>query len=105
VALTGEEDYVSDGVTVIKISNGHSYLGLITGSGCMTVSALSLPTCTLTSPDRAPPSAASYRAHVPCAAERETCPQTSFSPPRSPALLPLESPVSSLPPAMTCKDP
>ena len=36
VVLTGVTDWVSDGVTVAKWSNGHSYLGDITGSGCMT---------------------------------------------------------------------
>ncbi|WVO14242.1 hydroxyethylthiazole kinase [Cryptococcus depauperatus] len=34
VVLTGEHDYISDGAVVVKISNGHHYLGCITGSGC-----------------------------------------------------------------------
>jgi thiamine-phosphate diphosphorylase/hydroxyethylthiazole kinase len=36
VVMTGVSDYVSDGQRVYKVSNGHSYLGSITGSGCMT---------------------------------------------------------------------
>ncbi|KAH8918815.1 thiamine biosynthetic bifunctional enzyme [Atractiella rhizophila] len=40
VAMTGKEDYVSDGTSVYKISNGHKYLAAITGSGCMTGSAI-----------------------------------------------------------------
>lgn len=56
VALTGKQDWVSDGQTVVRLSNGHEYvsfrrdcdsdfelssprplqLGVITGSGCMT---------------------------------------------------------------------
>ncbi|ORY33449.1 putative thiamine biosynthetic bifunctional enzyme [Naematelia encephala] len=36
IVLTGESDYISDGETVLKASNGHSLLGHITGSGCMT---------------------------------------------------------------------
>lgn len=35
VVLTGVTDWVSDGNTVVRLSNGHSFLGEITGSGCM----------------------------------------------------------------------
>lgn len=35
VVLTGVIDWVSDGTVVVKLSNGHAYLGEITGSGCM----------------------------------------------------------------------
>ncbi|KAI8974940.1 Hydroxyethylthiazole kinase family-domain-containing protein [Pilobolus umbonatus] len=35
VAATGPSDYVSDGTRVIAIENGHTFLPLITGSGCM----------------------------------------------------------------------
>lgn len=35
IVLTGVTDWVSDGVTVVKLENGHKYLGDITGSGCM----------------------------------------------------------------------
>jgi len=35
VALTGVTDWVSDGTTVVKLGNGHSLLGDITGSGCL----------------------------------------------------------------------
>ncbi|KAI0742200.1 Hydroxyethylthiazole kinase [Irpex lacteus] len=35
VVLTGVTDWVSDGNTVVRLSNGHSLLGEITGSGCM----------------------------------------------------------------------
>ncbi|KAF2277978.1 HK-domain-containing protein [Westerdykella ornata] len=34
VLMTGETDIVSDGVRTYAISNGHEYLGLVTGSGC-----------------------------------------------------------------------
>ena len=40
VVLTGVTDYVSDGTTVIRLSNGHPYLGEITGSGCMVGTAV-----------------------------------------------------------------
>lgn len=35
IALTGVTDWITDGVTVVKLSNGHRLLGDITGSGCM----------------------------------------------------------------------
>ncbi|KAI0930341.1 hypothetical protein AcW1_009060 [Taiwanofungus camphoratus] len=35
VVLTGVTDWVSDGSTVVRLSNGHPLLGEITGSGCM----------------------------------------------------------------------
>ncbi|KZT71053.1 HK-domain-containing protein [Daedalea quercina L-15889] len=35
IVLTGVQDYISDGNTVIRCSNGHKLLGDITGSGCM----------------------------------------------------------------------
>ncbi|WWD19599.1 hydroxyethylthiazole kinase [Kwoniella shandongensis] len=40
IVLTGEQDYISDGSVVLKTSNGHHYLGSITGSGCMTGSLI-----------------------------------------------------------------
>uniref|UniRef100_A0A0W0GC14 hydroxyethylthiazole kinase n=1 Tax=Moniliophthora roreri TaxID=221103 RepID=A0A0W0GC14_MONRR len=40
VALTGKTDYVSDGVTVAILRNGHGLLGRITGSGCITGSCI-----------------------------------------------------------------
>ncbi|KAL7410375.1 putative thiamine biosynthetic bifunctional enzyme [Mrakia frigida] len=36
VVMTGEVDWISDGETVVKLSNGNHLLGVITGSGCMT---------------------------------------------------------------------
>lgn len=36
VVMTGAEDYISNGTTVLRCTNGHPLLGLITGSGCMT---------------------------------------------------------------------
>lgn len=35
VVLTGKSDWISDGSIVIKLDNGPSLLGDITGSGCM----------------------------------------------------------------------
>lgn len=35
VALSGAIDWVSDGITVVKLTNGHRLLGDITGSGCL----------------------------------------------------------------------
>jgi len=35
VLLSGPTDYISDGSTVIRLSNGHELLGQITGSGCV----------------------------------------------------------------------
>ncbi|KAI0330153.1 Hydroxyethylthiazole kinase [Cubamyces sp. BRFM 1775] len=40
IVLTGVHDYVSDGTTVVRLSNGHAYLGEITGSGCMVGTAV-----------------------------------------------------------------
>ncbi|CAO3563449.1 unnamed protein product [Mortierella alpina] len=40
VAMTGEVDYVSDGVRTVAIENGHPYQGRITGSGCMIASSI-----------------------------------------------------------------
>ncbi|EJF65143.1 Hydroxyethylthiazole kinase [Dichomitus squalens LYAD-421 SS1] len=40
IVLTGITDYVSDGTTVVRLSNGHPYLGEITGSGCMVGTAV-----------------------------------------------------------------
>ncbi|KAI9659410.1 MAG: hypothetical protein M1821_001668 [Bathelium mastoideum] len=34
VLMTGRTDYISDGTRTFAISNGHEYLGSITGSGC-----------------------------------------------------------------------
>ncbi|WVW86150.1 hydroxyethylthiazole kinase [Kwoniella bestiolae CBS 10118] len=34
IVLTGPEDYISDGHTVLKVSNGSHFLEKITGSGC-----------------------------------------------------------------------
>lgn len=35
VAISGEQDVISDGNKVVTISNGHKYMSQITGSGCM----------------------------------------------------------------------
>lgn len=40
VVLTGEDDWVSDGQAVIKLSNGHRLLPGITASGCIVGSAI-----------------------------------------------------------------
>ncbi|TIC43953.1 TMP-TENI-domain-containing protein [Wallemia mellicola] len=40
VVMTGKDDYISDGERTVKISNGHSLLGQITGSGCVTGTAI-----------------------------------------------------------------
>ncbi|KAI8901924.1 Hydroxyethylthiazole kinase family-domain-containing protein [Globomyces pollinis-pini] len=40
VAMTGVVDYVSDGFNTYSIENGHEYMGKITGSGCMTTTAI-----------------------------------------------------------------
>lgn len=34
VAVTGAEDYVTDGARAVRIANGHPLMGRITGSGC-----------------------------------------------------------------------
>ncbi|KAF2788067.1 TMP-TENI-domain-containing protein [Melanomma pulvis-pyrius CBS 109.77] len=34
VLMTGAVDVISDGTTTYSISNGHAYLGMVTGSGC-----------------------------------------------------------------------
>lgn len=36
IAMTGEHDYISDGETVVKLSNGHKYVSVSvpTLSGC-----------------------------------------------------------------------
>ena len=43
VVMTGKTDYVGDGVRTFAIDNGHEYLGMITGTGCVlgtTISAM-----------------------------------------------------------------
>jgi len=35
VVLTGAVDWISDGTTIVKLTNGHKLLGDITGSGCL----------------------------------------------------------------------
>jgi thiamine-phosphate diphosphorylase/hydroxyethylthiazole kinase len=40
VVMTGVTDYVTDGQTVLALSNGHPLLGDITGSGCMVGTAV-----------------------------------------------------------------
>jgi thiamine-phosphate diphosphorylase/hydroxyethylthiazole kinase len=43
VVMTGETDYLSDGCRTFAASNGHEYLGMITGTGCVlgtTISAM-----------------------------------------------------------------
>ncbi|KAF2201791.1 TMP-TENI-domain-containing protein [Delitschia confertaspora ATCC 74209] len=35
VLMTGKDDFISDGHRTFMISNGHQYLGMITGSGCV----------------------------------------------------------------------
>lgn len=40
VVMTGPTDWISDGVSVATIENGHSLLPNITGSGCMVGSAI-----------------------------------------------------------------
>jgi len=41
VLMTGATDVVSDGIRTYAISNGHAYLGMITGSGCTLGTTLS----------------------------------------------------------------
>jgi len=38
--MTGPIDYISDGVTVVSLSNGDAVLGKITGSGCIVGSSI-----------------------------------------------------------------
>ncbi|GAA5939940.1 bifunctional hydroxyethylthiazole kinase/thiamine-phosphate diphosphorylase [Sporobolomyces koalae] len=42
VAMSGETDYVSDGVTTYAIDNGSHWQGQITGSGCMATSSVAV---------------------------------------------------------------
>ncbi|MGN0098232.1 MAG: hydroxyethylthiazole kinase, partial [Candidatus Methanomethylophilaceae archaeon] len=39
-AATGVQDYVSDGETVVRLSNGHDLLGSVSGTGCMVSSVV-----------------------------------------------------------------
>ncbi|KAK3322384.1 Hydroxyethylthiazole kinase family-domain-containing protein [Apodospora peruviana] len=41
IVMTGETDFVSDGTNTFRIDNGHKYLGLVTGSGCVLGTAIS----------------------------------------------------------------
>ncbi|KAK4169216.1 Hydroxyethylthiazole kinase family-domain-containing protein [Cladorrhinum sp. PSN259] len=41
VVMTGKVDYVSDGKRTFLIENGHSYLGIVTGTGCTLGTAIS----------------------------------------------------------------
>jgi hydroxyethylthiazole kinase len=40
IAATGAQDVLTDGTTMIRISNGHPLLARITGSGCMATAAV-----------------------------------------------------------------
>ncbi|ABR47454.1 Hydroxyethylthiazole kinase [Alkaliphilus metalliredigens QYMF] len=40
VAITGATDSICDGTTLISVSNGHSLLSQVTGTGCMTTSLI-----------------------------------------------------------------
>jgi len=43
VVMTGKTDFVSDGTRTFTIDNGHEYLGMVTGTGCVlgtTISAM-----------------------------------------------------------------
>ncbi|KAF8070002.1 thiamine biosynthetic bifunctional enzyme Thi4 [Lyophyllum atratum] len=40
IVLTGPIDYISDGVSVVALRNGHEILGKITGSGCIVGSSI-----------------------------------------------------------------
>jgi len=40
VLLSGPTDYLSDGSTVVRLSNGHELLGQITGAGCVLGTAI-----------------------------------------------------------------
>ncbi|KAG6837001.1 hypothetical protein H0H93_016461 [Arthromyces matolae] len=40
IALTGPVDYISDGISVVALRNGHDVLGKITGSGCIVGSSI-----------------------------------------------------------------
>jgi len=42
VLLSGPTDYLSDGSTVIRLSNGHELLGQITGAGCVLGTAIAI---------------------------------------------------------------
>ncbi len=35
VVMTGATDFISDGKRTFSISNGHEYLGMVTGTGCV----------------------------------------------------------------------
>lgn len=41
-AVTGEVDVVSDGKRTARVSNGHSLLGKVTGTGCMATTAIAV---------------------------------------------------------------
>ncbi len=42
VAATGERDIISDGERIVAIDNGHSWLRTITGTGCMSTTAVAV---------------------------------------------------------------
>lgn len=35
IAITGEEDYIGNDEIIFKVNNGHKFMSLITGTGCM----------------------------------------------------------------------
>lgn len=47
VVMTGKVDYVTDGENTLAIRNGHEYLGMVTGTGCVlgTVISAMLAVC------------------------------------------------------------
>jgi hydroxyethylthiazole kinase len=41
IAVTGEVDFVTDGIESIEVHNGHPMFGLVTGTGCAATTAIS----------------------------------------------------------------
>ncbi len=41
-AITGEVDVISDGVRLAEVSNGHPLMGKVTGTGCMSTTAVAV---------------------------------------------------------------
>jgi len=35
IAVTGEVDYITDGTTMVEIRNGHPFMPMVTGTGCL----------------------------------------------------------------------
>ena len=68
VVMTGTTDFISDGKRTFSVSNGHEYLGMVTGTGCVLGTTISAYVAAR--PDRRLEAAIAGMLHFEIASER-----------------------------------